>query len=291
MLYGAGNIGLRWLHRLGAEKVYAFADSSSDKIGTELEGRKVLSIDDLLPLKHEIKIFISTTSEYRVEISNMLSDRGLGECISKTPYLAEQNFWDLDTYFDKTTIFEGNNVVLHDTHISKSYIGYATYIGAKSEISNVKIGKYCSIGPETKIVRGQHPTHQFVSTHPAFYSPDNYDVLNPLVETKLFDEYRYADGDYSVVIGNDVWIGEDVKIMEGVTISDGTIVGSGATVVESTKPYMIVGGVPAKIIGERFSENEREFLMNLKWWDKPEEWIRRNSKYFNDVRSLMQAVL
>jgi galactoside O-acetyltransferase len=54
-----------------------------------------------------------------------------------------------------------------------------------------------------------------------------------------------------VTIGDDVWIGANVVITAGVTIATGTVVGAGAVVTDDTTPYSIVGGVPARPIGER----------------------------------------
>ena len=54
-----------------------------------------------------------------------------------------------------------------------------------------------------------------------------------------------------VRLGNDVWIGTRVIILPGVTIGDGAVVGAGAVVTTDVEPYSIVGGVPAKKIGER----------------------------------------
>lgn len=54
-----------------------------------------------------------------------------------------------------------------------------------------------------------------------------------------------------VVIEDDCWIGAGSIITAGVTIKKGTIVGAGAVVTKDTEPYSIVGGVPAKKIGER----------------------------------------
>lgn len=54
-----------------------------------------------------------------------------------------------------------------------------------------------------------------------------------------------------IQIGDDVWIGVQAVILAGVTIGDGAIVAAGAVVHENVKPYAIVGGVPAKVIGER----------------------------------------
>lgn len=59
-----------------------------------------------------------------------------------------------------------------------------------------------------------------------------------------------------VKIGNDVWIGRRAIIMPGVTVGDGSIIGAGAVVTKDVPPYAIVGGVPAKVIKMRFSEEE-----------------------------------
>jgi galactoside O-acetyltransferase len=54
-----------------------------------------------------------------------------------------------------------------------------------------------------------------------------------------------------IVIGDDVWLGSNCVITKDVHIATGTVVGAGAVVTHSTEPYSIVGGVPARKIGER----------------------------------------
>lgn len=54
-----------------------------------------------------------------------------------------------------------------------------------------------------------------------------------------------------VRIGNDVWIGARCIILPGVTIGDGAVVAAGAVVTKDVPPNAIVGGVPARIIGQR----------------------------------------
>lgn len=51
-------------------------------------------------------------------------------------------------------------------------------------------------------------------------------------------------------------------------------------------PYAIVGGVPAHIIGWRFEERERDFLMKLKWWEKDAEWIEEHAEMLSDINIL-----
>ena len=78
-----------------------------------------------------------------------------------------------------------------------------------------------------------------------------------------------------IIIGNDVWIGYEAVIMSGVTIGDGAIIGARSVVTKDIPPYTIVGGVPARQIRRRFSEETIAALLELKWWDWPREKIAR----------------
>lgn len=84
-----------------------------------------------------------------------------------------------------------------------------------------------------------------------------------------------------------MWIGSYARIMEGVTIGDGAIVAAGALVTKDVPPYAIVGGVPAKIIRFRFDEATIAGLLELKWWEKDQSWIRAHAKDFRDARILL----
>lgn len=81
------------------------------------------------------------------------------------------------------------------------------------------------------------------------------------------------DNKGDIVIGNDVWIGYEAVILSGVTIGDGAIIGARAVVTKDVPPYTIVGGVPAKPIRKRFSDEDIARLLELKWWDWPVEKI------------------
>ena len=84
------------------------------------------------------------------------------------------------------------------------------------------------------------------------------------------------DNKGDIVIGNDVWIGYETVILSGVTIGDGAIIGTRAVVTKDVPPYTIVGGVPARHIRRRFDEESVTKLMELKWWEWPDEKIKEN---------------
>lgn len=54
-----------------------------------------------------------------------------------------------------------------------------------------------------------------------------------------------------ISIGNDVWIGAHAVVLAGVTIGQGAVIAAGAVVNRDVEPYTIVGGVPARHLGER----------------------------------------
>lgn len=99
----------------------------------------------------------------------------------------------------------------------------------------VTMGKYVLLAPEVAILGGDH-----VIDRPG--TPIIFSGRPPLPKT---------------VIGNDVWIGFRAVIHAGVKIGDGAIVAAGAVLTKDVEPYTIVGGIPARLIGERMSAGDR----------------------------------
>lgn len=152
--------------------------------------------------------------------------------------------------------------------------GSHTYVNSNTRIRFAKFGKFCSIGSNVRIGLGLHPSN-LISSHPSFYSTNKN--FKTFADKNYFREYE------TVEIGNDVWIGENAIVMGGLEIGDGAIVAAGAIVTKNVKAYEVVGGIPAKTIKFRFSEEEIQKIRSTRWWDKEESWYEENHPLFRNT--------
>ena len=174
--------------------------------------------------------------------------------VIQNPNITVGDFTMYNDFVNDPVLFEKNNV-LYQYPINHD---------------KLKIGKFCSIACGAKFLfNSANHTLSSLSTYPFPLFFKEWDLLKENV-TQAWDN----KGD--IVIGHDVWIGYEAVILAGVTIGDGAIIGTRAVVTMDVEPYTIVGGIPAKPIRKRFSDEVISALEEIKWWDWPEYKIKEN---------------
>lgn len=183
---------------------------------------------------------------------------------------------------------EGYNKLCKNSYLSGS-LGFGSYIGENSVVIG-KVGRFCSIASNVTFLTKTHPISGFVSTHPIFYSLKKQCGIT-FASGQLFDEEPKLDGSkFSIIVGNDVYIGYGATIIGPAIIGDGAVVAANATVIGDVAPYTVVGGIPAKLIKQRFSEDDIKWLMQLQWWNRDVKWIEEHSDSFMSIKALKLTV-
>jgi len=150
--------------------------------------------------------------------------------------------------------------------LSTVEVGRYSYGGLKvltfGEGYKVKIGDFCSIGPNVLFVlKGDHLTDR-ISTFP--------------FKVKVLGEKNEAVSKGDIVLDDDVWIGANVTVLSGVHIGQGVVVAAGAVVNSDVPPYAVVGGVPAKVIRYRFNERIINKLLKIDYSQLDYKCIENN---------------
>lgn len=170
-----------------------------------------------------------------------------------------------------------------------SFDDCARFILPDDDADKLIVGSFCSIGTGAAFIMAGNQGHRndWISTFPFFWMP----------EVPAFEGAQNGflpAGD--TVIGNDVWIGSEAIVMPGVTIGHGAVIGTRALVTRDVEPYTIVGGNPARPIRRRFDERQIAMLLEMQWWDWPEDRlhgamplltsgdVEELYRYWNDTR-------
>ena len=118
------------------------------------------------------------------------------------------------------TFFQPKNISIGEDSI----VGKNVFLDGRKSI---KIGNHVDIASDVMIYNSEHD----------------------------INDQNFSPIDDKVAIGDYVFIGPRVTILPGVTVGKGAVVAAGAVVTKDVHAFTIVGGVPAKVIGERVNKN------------------------------------
>lgn len=160
----------------------------------------------------------------------------------------------------------------HPFPLDKVWVGNYTYghINVKqynpSTDCKLFIGHFCSIAAGVTFLLGGEHNYRCISTFP-FKSK--------------FLNIQEANAKGNIVLEDDVWIGDGAKILSGVKIARGTVVAAGSLVVNSTLPYSIVGGNPARLIKMRFSSKIIELALQIDYSKIDKDFYLKHEELFS----------
>lgn len=117
-------------------------------------------------------------------------------------------------------------------------------VGANRGVVN--FGKYCSLGDSIVAFMAHDHDSRSISSYP-------------------FNRHKVARKQI-INVGNDVFIGSNTVLFRDITIGDGAFIGAFSVVTKNIPPYSVVVG-HSNIIRKRFSDEDIDFLLKLKWWD------------------------
>lgn len=176
-------------------------------------------------------------------------------------------------FVDSTSVVSNKSKLSRFVKVRHSTISEYCNIGANTNISYVHMGRFCSVAGKCDIGLPPHNLN-LLSTSPIFTESKNCIGISWITKNVNEAHMQYIE------IGNDVWIGQKVSIKDGVRIGDGAVIGAGALVTKDVPPYAIVAGIPAKIIRFRYPDEMISMLLEIRWWDRNEEFLRSHISIF-----------
>ena len=161
--------------------------------------------------------------------------------------------------------------------LSETHLDDYSYVMQDCMIWAATIGRFVNIAASVRINATQHPTWRATLHHFTYRAGDYFEGAE---DEAAFFAWRREN---AVTIGHDVWIGHGATVLPGVTVGDGAVIGAGAVVSRDVAPYTIVGGVPARLIRQRFPAAVAERFRRLAWWDWPHDALFAALQDFRDL--------
>jgi virginiamycin A acetyltransferase len=140
------------------------------------------------------------------------------------------------------------------------------------------IGNFVSIAPGVQFLLGVNHQMRTLTTFPLYtrlVEPSNRDAIN----------------NGPIVVEDEVWIGTNALILSGVTIGKGAMIAAGSVVTKDVPPYAIVGGVPAKLIRYKFSDDIIKIIQPIYLNDLPTAFVKDNiDLFYKDINTTEEAL-
>ncbi|MBP2390055.1 LbetaH domain-containing protein [Aeromicrobium fastidiosum] len=142
----------------------------------------------------------------------------------------------------------------HGVHVGN--YSYGSLLQPGMADTQTTIGSYVSVGPNVRRIGASHPLDS-LTMHPYWYNP----------------KFGLVGSEEDVVrtpceIGHEAWIGANVTILpQCKLVGVGAVVGAGSVVTRDVPDFAIVVGNPARVIGQRLSDDEAAALIRFRPWD------------------------
>lgn len=157
-------------------------------------------------------------------------------------------------------------VFVHPLSVIKSQVslGRGSRINGPAVVrgkGRLRVGRWSAIGEELRVITSNHP------------------ITGANVQRSLQLALGIADHTVpgEVSIGPATWVGDRVTMLPGADVGAGVVLAAGAVVARgSLPPFVVAGGVPARVIHPRFTTDMVELLLELAWWDWDAARMRRN---------------
>jgi UDP-2-acetamido-3-amino-2,3-dideoxy-glucuronate N-acetyltransferase len=158
----------------------------------------------------------------------------------------------------KENVILGEGVAIYHPQLVNLYgctIGKDSKIGTFVEIQKgVTVGAHCKISSHTFICEGVDIEDGVFVGHGVMFTNDMYPkAVNP-------DGGLQTEADWQVVktrVKARASIGSNATILCGVTVGEGALVGAGAVVTRDVPDYAVVAGVPARVIADARTRDQR----------------------------------
>ena len=194
----------------------------------------------------------------------------VGIFVNKYRLFSFQYNWRLKNPHNETVVM--NLFPINLVRVGKFSYGPLIVYSWNTENESLTIGDFCSIASGVKFILGGNHRMNYISTFP--------------FKHLLFEEKEaYSNG--GIILEDDVWLGSDVTILSGVKLGKGCVVAAGSVVAKSFPEYSIIGGVPAKVIGKRFSDEIINLVKEIDYSKLEKKDISENLDFFySDVEEM-----